>query len=197
MPWPRKRFDTNAASAPVATPARSPSAAPATTAITVTGCTPGIAANSTRPAAAAAPSVATTASSRVESAPDSNHAIPAATSAPAPSSVAAAPSSTSRAAARSATATTSSLRTHALPHVERHDAIGDLRGPRQVVRDDDRPACGSAGPKQRGQLRLALRIDAARRLVEHEQLRLRREHRREREPFPLARRQVARVALCG
>ena len=81
IPWPRKRFETKAASAPVATPARRPSDAPATTAITVTGCTPGIAAKSTRPAAAAAPSVATTASSRVESAPDSNHATPAATSA--------------------------------------------------------------------------------------------------------------------
>src|SRR5207249_1539780 len=77
IPSPRNRFDTNAAIAPVATPARSPSEAPATTATTVTGCTPGTAAKSTRPAAAAAPSVATTASSRVESGPDSNQAIPA------------------------------------------------------------------------------------------------------------------------
>ena len=37
IPCPRKRFDTNAASAPVATPARIPSAEPATIAITVTG----------------------------------------------------------------------------------------------------------------------------------------------------------------
>ena len=33
MPWPRNRFETNAAIAPVATPARRPSATPATTAI--------------------------------------------------------------------------------------------------------------------------------------------------------------------
>ena len=69
IPCPRNRFETKAATAPVATPARRPSDAPATTAITVTGCTPGIAAKSTRPAAAAAPIVATTASSRVESTP--------------------------------------------------------------------------------------------------------------------------------
>ena len=41
IPWPRKRFETSAASAPAATPAREPSVAPATIAITVTGCTPG------------------------------------------------------------------------------------------------------------------------------------------------------------
>ena len=41
-PWPRKKFEESAARAPVANPARGPSAAPAATVITVTGCTPGI-----------------------------------------------------------------------------------------------------------------------------------------------------------
>src|SRR4029079_9452660 len=44
-PWPRKTFETKAAIAPTANPLRAPRAAPATTVITVTGCTPGIAAN--------------------------------------------------------------------------------------------------------------------------------------------------------
>src|SRR5581483_2221405 len=164
IPWPRKKFETNAARAPVATPARSPSAAPATIAITVTGCTPGIAANSTRPAAAAAASVAMTASSRVESVPASNHDTPAATSAAAPSAVASAP-------------------------------IGALRRPGKVVRHDERPARGSLRPQQPCERGLALGVHAARRLVEHEELRLRREHRGEREPLPLARREIARVPV--
>src|SRR5262245_14804249 len=82
-PCPRKRFETNAARPPTATPARRPSAAPATTQITVTGWTPGIGAKRTRPAAAAPASVATTATSRAESGPDSNQAAPATMIAPA------------------------------------------------------------------------------------------------------------------
>src|SRR3954469_2161690 len=161
IPWPRKRFETNAASAPVATPARRPSDAPATIAITVTGCTPGTAANSTRPAAAAAASVATTASSRVESAPDSNHATPATTSAAAPSIVASAPSETVSAATSSAKEIGSSLRTDTLPHVELDDAVRDLRRPRQVVRDDDRPALRRLRAEQSCGLLPAVRVDHA------------------------------------
>ena len=49
--------------------------------------------------------------------------------------------------------------------------------------------------QERGQLGLALRVDAAGRLVEDEQVGLGGEHRGEREPLPLAAREVARVAL--
>ena len=54
-PCPRKPFESSAASPPTAAPARGPSATPAQAVIVVTGWTFGIAANSTRPAAAAAP----------------------------------------------------------------------------------------------------------------------------------------------
>ena len=54
--------------------------------ITVTGCTPGTAAKRTRPAAAAAPSVAINASSLAESGPRSRQATPAASNANATSS---------------------------------------------------------------------------------------------------------------
>src|SRR4051812_13506336 len=156
IPWPRKRFETNAASAPVATPARSPSAAPATIAITVTGCTPGTAAKRTRPAAAAAASVAITASSRVESGPDSNHATPPTTSAQAPRAVARAPSSTTSAATSSSNATRTSLRIDVLPYVELDDPVGDLGRPRKVVRDHERSATGRLCAEQPCELALPL-----------------------------------------
>src|SRR3954470_15702651 len=170
IPWPRKRFDTNAASAPVATPARMPSEAPATIAITVTGCTPGTAAKRTRPAAAAAPTVATTASSLVESTPDSNQATPAATRPAAPRSVASAPSSTSSEATIRPAARRRRLRTHGLPQRELDETVGDVRRPRQIVRDDQGSPPGGLRPQQCREVRLALGVDAARRLVEHEQL---------------------------
>src|SRR5262249_54660981 len=77
-PCPRKKFDASAASAPTPKPARAPSAAPAATVITVTGWTPGTAANRTRPAAAVAASVATRASVLPAPRPGSSHAAPAA-----------------------------------------------------------------------------------------------------------------------
>src|SRR6266576_5612642 len=85
VPCPRKKFETNAASAPPAKPLRAPRAAPAATVMTVTGCTPGIAAKRTRPAAAAAPSVAIRASSFAEPGLRSSQATPAARSAKATS----------------------------------------------------------------------------------------------------------------
>src|SRR4051794_9790455 len=195
IPWPRKKFETNAATAPVATPARNPREAPATTAITVTGCTPGTAAKSTRPAAAAAPSVATIASSRVESTPDSNQATPAVTRPAAPRSVARAPSSTSNDAAISAVAITSRLRMHRLPEGELHHAVGNVGRPGQVVGDDERSAARRLRAQQCSELGLPLRIDTARRLVEHEQLRVGDQHRGERQPLALARREVVGMTL--
>ncbi len=128
-PWPRNRLETNAAIAPVATPARRPSATPATTATTVTGWIPGSAENRTRPAAAAEPSVATTASSRVESGPDSNQAMPAVTSAAAPSRVASAPSLDASAATSRPAATSRRLRVDAGTALETDDAVGHLGRP--------------------------------------------------------------------
>src|SRR6476469_3109136 len=195
IPWPRNRFETKAASAPVATPARRPRDAPATIATTVTGCTPGTAANSTRPAAAPAASVATTASSRVESVPDSNQATPATTSAPAPSAVARAPSCTTRAASSSNSAIRTSLRMHILPHVELDDPVGNLSRPHEIVRHDERATTRGIGTQQTRELSLPLGVDAARRLVEHEQLRLGREHGGQREPLTLAGGEIARMPL--
>ena len=70
-PWPRKALETRAAMAPTAAPARGPSATPVTIVMAVTGCAEGIATNSTRPAAAAAASVATSAISREPAPPRS------------------------------------------------------------------------------------------------------------------------------
>src|SRR5581483_4693946 len=138
---------------------------------------------------------ATTASSRFVSWPDSNQAMPPATSAPAPRSVASAPSWTTSAATSSAAATRTSLRTRGLPDVERDDAVRDLRRPGQVVRHDERPPIRRLGAQQPRELRLALGVDAAGGLVEHEQLRFGRQHRSEREPLALAGREVARMAV--
>src|SRR5256714_1032154 len=82
----------SAASAPTHAPARGPSATPATTVIVVTGCTLGIAANRILPAAAAAASVPTRASSLLEPGPDSSQATPATINAPANKSSASAES---------------------------------------------------------------------------------------------------------
>ena len=80
-PWPRKALEMSAASAPTAMPARAPSAAPATRHIVVTGFTEGTAANSTRPAAVAAPSVAVSASILGPPAPRSHVTHPSSSSA--------------------------------------------------------------------------------------------------------------------
>src|SRR4051812_36615250 len=178
-PWPRNRFEVNAASIPTAIPARAPSAAPAATAITVTGCTPGTAAKRTRPAAAAPASVAITASSRAESGPASSQAAPATTKAAATSS-SASPAFAGAAAAQTAAANAAPAAARAIvlgmgalahrEHVERDDALGDLRRPRQVVRDDERGAPRRLRAEEPRELRLPLRVHAARRLVEDEPL---------------------------
>ena len=106
-PWPRKKFDAIAASAPTAKPRRGPSATPAAATITVTGCTLGIGANRTRPAAARPPRVATSVRSRADIVPPSSQAKPATTTATAASSVAIPPragSSAAQAASASAAA---------------------------------------------------------------------------------------------
>ena len=51
-----------------------------------------------------------------------------------------------------------------------------------------------SGPGSSKELVLAARVDSARRLVENEQVGLRDEHRREREPLALAAREVTRMA---
>ena len=63
------------------------------------------------------------------------------------------------------------------------------------MRDDERPAARRLGAQQRRELRLPLGIDPARRLVEDQQVRLRREHRREREALALADGEIARMPL--
>src|SRR5262249_60729032 len=177
-PWPRKKFDTRAASAPTPKPARAPSAAPAATATTVTGCTPGIAAKRTRPPAAAAASVATSARVLLAPRPGSSHAAPATSSAAATRSSesaawcgdvaaqAAAPNATTPAPA------TTALRMRELPVVrERDDPVGHVLAERDVVRHDDRRACRLV-PQQRPQAGLPLRIDHALLLIPHRHVRL-------------------------
>src|SRR5207342_161558 len=78
-PWPRNALDASAAAAPVASPARGPRVIPVTATIIVTGWTFGIAANTTRPAAAAAARAATRASSRLRLGPVSIAAMTSAT----------------------------------------------------------------------------------------------------------------------
>ena len=73
------------------------------------------------------------------------------------------------------------------------DAVGHLGRPRQIVGDDERASARRFRAEQRGELCLPLRIDAAGRLVEHEQVGLGREHGRQREPLALADREIARM----
>jgi hypothetical protein len=61
------------------------------------------------------------------------------------------------------------------------------------VRRDQRRPRRRLRPEQPRQLELSRRIDAAGRLVEHEQIGLGRENRRERKALALAAREVARV----
>src|SRR5215210_5401228 len=174
-------------------PARGPSATPATTAVTVTGCTFGTAANRTRPAAAAAASVAIRTSSLLEPGPVSSHAAPATISPTATSSSASAASSGEAAvhtAAASEVASASSpaaLDKRRLPLGRRRDAaVGDIAREDEVVRHDERRAVARLRAQQGRELGLAHRVDAAGRLVENEQVRLRDEHGRQCEPLPLA-----------
>src|SRR3954471_960062 len=186
-PCPRKKFETRAASAPTPKPARAPSAAPAATATTVTGCTPGIAAKMTRPAAAAAARVATRTSVFPAPRLGSSQAAPAtrsaaatrrSDSAPRPGDVAA---QAAPANATNAAPPTTSLDMGRLPlGRERDDAIGNAGREREIVGDEQR--CAVVGRSQQAcELELALRVDSAGRLVENEQIRSGSQHRGQRE----------------
>src|SRR5215210_519550 len=124
-------------------PARGPSATPATTAITVTGCTFGTAAKSTRPAAAAAASVAIRTSSLLEPGPVSSHAAPATISPTASSSASAAssgdaPVHTAAASAVAIAMSPAALDKRRLPVEHRRDAaVGDIAREDEIVRDDE------------------------------------------------------------
>src|SRR5262249_29982116 len=150
-----------------------PSATPATTVITVTGWTFGMAANSTRPAAAAAASVAMRTSSLLDPGPLSSHAAPATIRAPATSNSASAASSgltTVQPAAPTAARGAGNLGKDRLPRNGRDTAVGDVAGEDEVVRDDQRRPPRRLRPQQRGELVLARRVDAARGLVQYEQV---------------------------
>src|SRR6266566_599884 len=198
VPWPRKKFETNAAKAPTAKPLRAPNAAPAATVITVTGCTPGMAAKRTRPAAAAAPSVAINASSLAESGPRSRQATPAASNANATSS-SDRPSCERSTAAHTAAANAAPPATKSpaldkkcfLPECDR--PVGHDTRELFVVRDDESCTALGAVVQQFGQLRLTLGIDTAGRLVQYEDVWVGHEHRGESEPLALPGREIARM----
>src|SRR5436190_5544848 len=172
-PCTSRKLETNAASIPTPTPARSPSAAPATIAVIVTGWTPGTAAKRTRPAAAAPPSVATSAISFAESGPPSSQTTAAASSDAATSQIdrreSPVAASTSATANASAAATKTTRLDKDLLPAERDDAIRDRGREHAVVRDHQRRAVRRIRAEQRGERPLALWIHAAGRLVEHEQ----------------------------
>src|SRR6266545_6728545 len=138
-------------------------------ATSVTGCTPGTAANRTRPAAAAPASVATSAISFAESGPLSSQTI-AATRRDAVTSqmdtrespTAARPSAAANVTAAPARASRRCLDKDGLAS-ECDRPIRDGHGKRAVVRDDERGAFGRA--QQRGKLALPLGIDATGRFV--------------------------------
>src|SRR5512132_2454517 len=178
-PCPRKKFDTSAASAPTPKPARAPRAAPAATAITVTGWTPGIAAKRTRPPAAAAASVATSASVLLAPRPATSSAAATRSKerAPCRGDVAA-----QAAAAKATTAATeiTALGMRELPvGLERDDPVGHGLRERAIVGDHERRS-RRVRPQQLGKLVLALRVDATRGLVQDEQVGLGHEHGRQR-----------------
>src|SRR5262249_12426432 len=162
-PWPRKTFEANAASAPTANPRRGPSAAPAATTITVTGCTSGMGAKSTRPAAAMPASVATSATSRVDDGPASSQAKPAPTIAAAARSTAMRPRAGSSAAqAAAASATPLAARIH-LDGIETSLAGQPKASMRReglvVCHDENRDASRGEVLDPSAQLDLSLRID--------------------------------------
>src|SRR6187551_2983414 len=200
-PWPRKKFDASAASAPVAKPALAPSAAPAATAITVTGCTPGTAANSTRPAAATAARVATSTISFEASEPVSSQAAPVMirptaairSGRPECSGATATQAADPTAAAPATTTASLGMRRLSTPRAKRHLAVRDLAREDEIVRDDERGSTRCVSMEQFGQLGLARRIDTARRLVENQDLRVGDENGGKREALTLTARQVARM----
>src|SRR6478672_4626915 len=163
-------LDAIAASAPTAKPRRGPSATPAAATITVTGCTPGMGANNTRPAAAMPPSVATRVRSRAVPPPCSSQANPPATSANAASTVARPPSAGSSAAQTTPASPSATNATRAAL-----DRNGHFRG---LV---EQPG---------GERRLAVGVDPARGLVEHEQIRLGDRYSSDTEALALPARQV-------
>src|SRR6185295_13221678 len=190
-PWPRKKFETKAAIAPTANPLRAPRAAPATTVITVTGCTPGIAANSTRPAAAAAASVAISATSFAESGLRSSHEAPTASNAKATSRSESPSCELSRAAqTAAANATVPAVKSVALDKnrllAHHDDTIRNRRRELLVVRHDQRCTRLGFSAEERCELGFAFRIDTTGRLVEDED-------RGESEPLALAAREITRV----
>src|SRR5262249_32422944 len=82
-----------------------------------------------------------------------------------------------------------------LPRDGRDAAVGHLAGEDEVVRDDERRAARRLRPQQGRELVLARRVDAARRLLQHEQGGLRDEHRGKSETLALAAREVAWMPL--
>src|SRR5919198_6194899 len=203
-PWPRTKFEASAAIPPTATPARSPSATPAATVITVTGWTPGTAAKRMRPAAAAPASVATSATSFAEPGPDSSQSAPPRRTPPATRRSASAPSSGPRASQRPrAHSPGAAVNARALGNerlasrVEADDAIRHRAREDEVVGDDEGGATRGLPPQPVRQLRLPLRVDAARRLVQDEQVRLGHGHGGEGEALALAAREVARMSIRG
>src|SRR4029077_14218747 len=137
----------------------------------------------TRPAAAAAASVAIRTSSLLEPGPLSSQQTPAAISAPATSSSASAASAgTSAVHAAAATATASApmvatLGKSMLPLGRGRDgAVSDLGREDEVVGDDEGRSGRRLCPQQGRELVLARRVDPAGRLVEDEQFRLGDQH---------------------
>src|SRR5438552_17026073 len=144
-------------------PARAPSATPVATTITVTGCTSGTGAKRTRPAAAAPASVAITVTSFADCAPASSQEAAPASSASAASSSARADACVVKAtpAAARRPATNSLLSKNGLPlECERDLAVGDRAREDAVVGDDERRARRRLRAQQRGELGLALGVDA-------------------------------------
>ena len=194
IPCPRKRFETKAATAPVATPARRPSDAPATTAITVTGCArdrreehaPGCRGCTDRGDDG---KLAGRIDARLEPC-DAGDDEPGCSEQRRQCAVV---DEQRRADQRNGD---DEQATHArLPQRQFDHAVGHVGGPRQVVRDHERAAAWRLRAQQRRELCLPFRIDTACRFVEHEQLGVGDEHCCQGQPFPLARREVARVAL--
>src|SRR2546421_576436 len=132
-------------------------------------------------------------SSLLDPGPDSSHAAPATISAPATRRSDSAASSglrTAQVAAASAAVTAKApvaLDKRRLPlRNGRDDAVGDGAREHVVVRDDDCRPRVCLGAQERGELVLALGVDAPSRLIEDEQVRLGDEHRGERQPLALA-----------
>src|SRR5437870_6303213 len=193
--------------APTANPRRGPSATPVAATMTVTGCTSGTGAKSTRPAAASPPKVATSVRSRAEVVPASSQANPPASSASAASNTAMPPRAGSTAAqseaisavaanrviARCSPLVPSNGNTRLLPQAET-----PVHRERMVVRRDHncRTRVG-AGAEPVSYRSLPVGIDPARGLVENEQIRIANGDRRQPPALPLTARQIAGMTLDG